>query len=376
MLSYLRTYFYSNNDLFNKFKNVLEFVPDNKNKIIEKNIVMDDNSNLSIFIKNIDDFCKNKKYKKMIISLSGGVDSMVLISILKFLNYNIIACHINYNNRKDTIDEEEFLKEWCNQNNIKLYVKSINEVKRDNTKRSDYELITKNMRLDFYKETIEKESAEIVLLGHHKDDIVENIFANVCRGRNILDLAVLRKEALINNIKIGRPMLEYNKETIYNFSKKYEIPYFKNTTPDGSVRGKYRNIISKAIEDAFTENVRQNLIGLSIQSDDWNSLINKDIIQPFMNNVSWNIDSKSDNKSISFNIEKYIDYPVTFWSVVFMNLFNNFGLNAPSKKGILTFLTTIKNRIKSPQNTRFNVTLSSNCKCTIKNYNIIIEFKK
>ena len=60
--------------------------------------------------------------------------------------------------------------------------------------------------------------------------------------------------------------------------------------------------------------------------------------------------------------------PIYFLKVLFTDTFFEtpaFGLNAPSKKGILTFLTTIKNRIKSPQNTRFNVTLSSNCKCSL-----------
>ena len=134
-------------------------------------------------------------------------------------------------------------------------------------------------------------------------------------------------------------MINYYKNVVYDFAHKYQVPYFKDTTPKWSVRGKYRDIISPAIEDAFTKNVKENLINISDQADQWNGLLEKEIIQPFIEKVIFNIDDS--NKSIEFDIEKYIDYPIAFWSVVFMNLFNQFGHHCPSKKSIQTFINTI-----------------------------------
>ena len=229
-----------------------------------------------------------------------------------------------------------------------LYVKYIDHIKRDNTKRSDYELITKNIRHEFYKQIIEKENAQYVLLGHHKDDLIENIFANVCRGRNLLDLAVIKNEALINQINIGRPMLDYYKTVIYDFANLFQVPYFKDTTPEWSVRGKYRNLIQPTLHDTFTNGFKNNLIVLSNQSDDWNELIYKEIINPFMNSVVHNINNDIIEKNldfdIKFNIEKYIDYPVTFWNIVFMKIFNSYGYSSPSRRGVETFINTIKQR--------------------------------
>ena len=99
-----------------------------------------------------------------------------------------------------------------------------------------------------------------MLLAHHKDDIVENIFANVCRGRNILDLAVIKEKACIDGVNIGRPMIDVYKKPVYEFAEKYQIPYFKDTTPGWSIRGKYRNQIYPLIEDTFTKNVKDNLL--------------------------------------------------------------------------------------------------------------------
>ena len=86
---------------------------------------------------------------------------------------------------------------------LNCFVKTIKDLKRENTKRSDYEVITKKIRFDFYKEIMAKEAIDQILVGHHKDDIVENIFANVCRGRYILDLAVIKEFTTMNNINIG-----------------------------------------------------------------------------------------------------------------------------------------------------------------------------
>ncbi len=352
---------------YNNFNNILEYIPNINYKIVEQIY------NNHILITSVDNFCKKQNTSIFIVSLSGGVDSMVLITILKYLKYQVIGAHINYNNRYESYNEEKFLEQWCAFNNIKLYIRSINDIKRANNKRSDYEIITKNIRLDFYKEIMEKENAELVLLAHHKDDIVENIFANVCRGRYILDLAVIKERSLISNIFIGRPMIQFYKDVILDFAKIYQIPYFKDTTPNWSVRGKYRKQIYPLIEDAFTKNVKNNLIEISNQSDQWNKLIKEEIIKPFMNNVKW---YEEDESIVEFNIENYKEHPLCFWNVIFMNIFNKVGYNCPSRKAITTFINSINKSNKTNKiNIESNIPISDNCKCYIKNYTIKIQFK-
>ena len=159
-------------------------------------------------------------------------------------------------------------------------------------------------------------------------------------------------------------MLEYYKQTIIDFAKKYQIPYFKDTTPDWSVRGKYRNQIFPVIEDTFTKTIKNNLIYLSEQSRQWNNLIDTEIIKPFIETVVIN----KKNNSIEFNVEKYKSYPLCFWNYVFMNLFNQFGFRHPSRKGMQTFINSIQDK------TVCYASISSACKCYIKNYNVLITF--
>lgn len=359
MFSYLYNSVFGNQDLsqfdYNKYKKVLEYIPDNS-KTLDKQKFNQDK-----LVSAIDEFCSSSLSQRFIVSLSGGVDSMVLIAIIHHLGYQVVGVHINYNNRPETIMEQQFLEEWCKTHNIRVHIRSIDNIKRAECKRTTYELMTRQIRFDFYRQVLAEEGCSHILLGHHKDDIVENIFANVCRGRNILDLAVIRKSATIDNVDIMRPMLEFYKDAIYYFAHTNQIPYFKDTTPGWSVRGKYRNTISPAIEDAFTKNVNLNLLGLSQQSDEWNNFINAIIIEPFMNNVIFDLN----DSIVEFSINGYNNYPMCFWRQIFMKIFYHYNLNCPSKRGVQTFINAImEDNITTHKR---NISLVNTCQCTIKN---------
>ena len=117
MLKYLIDAILYNNFQFNNYKNILELVPEDDRHIHE----YDYNEKNDLF-KIVKEFCINSENKKFLVSLSGGVDSMVLISIIHYLGYEVIGVHINYNNRYETLLEQEFLENWCNYNKIKLFL--------------------------------------------------------------------------------------------------------------------------------------------------------------------------------------------------------------------------------------------------------------
>ncbi len=117
---------------------------------------------------------------KIIVSLSGGVDSISCLysCVQLFGNLRVIAIHINYNNRKETADEVNFLIWICNKLKVKLYVRTIYEIKRqysiDNDMREVYETYTKRVRFNSYRKVHELENNSsklpIIILGHNKDD--------------------------------------------------------------------------------------------------------------------------------------------------------------------------------------------------------------
>ena len=149
---------------------------------------------------------------------------------------------------------------------------------------------------------------------------------------------------------------------MYLFAKNYQIPYFKDTTPDWSVRGKYRNKLFPILKDTFSFNIKENLLRMSEQSNDWNLLIHTQIINPFIENIQCN------DQTCIFNAEAYKNYSISFWILIFQKLFHKFSRHAPSRKGVTTFINSIKTKNVS------NISLSNECKCRNKNYEITITF--
>ena len=193
----------------------------------------------------------------IIISLSGGVDSMVSMHICKYIKdvnnskkiKNIIAVHINYNNRNTSIDELNFVNYYCNKLGIKLYFRTINEIKRidclHNGLRDLYEEITKNIRYDMYRQNI-KNDRTYVLLGHNKDDCFENILTNISNKSNYDNLSGMQILKEIEEIMMWRPFLNIEKKYIIEYANTNKIPYLYDSTPEWSVRGKIRDKIKPA----------------------------------------------------------------------------------------------------------------------------------
>lgn len=345
------------------FQSVLEYLPEFTPNINDLNI----NKDLPI-VKTIIEYLKNNyqlhlNNNKVLVSLSGGVDSMVLITIIKYLNYDVVALHINYNNREESNLEQKFIEQWCYNNNIPLYVKSITSIIRGHVKRSEYENQTRIIRYNFYKETLKTENICGIMLAHHKDDIIENIFANICRGRNYLDLAAISQSKEIDGVMIFRPMIPHFKDDIYKFAKEYNVLYFKDTTPGWSVRGKYREKLYPLLVDTFSENIKENLLKINEQSNDWNVIINNQIIDPFMKKINFYQDG------CEFKIEEnYISLPITFWTVIFQKIFYRYGKSSPSRKGIISFMNNIQIKKVS------FISISNACVCRNVNHKIIMKF--
>lgn len=247
-------------------------------------------------VKTIQNFCiKNNIYQKgAIISLSGGVDSMVVMAILIRLalinDFPIFACSLNYNLRPEQKDEMAFLKDYCNYYNVECYfreVKGYSRKKEDSGPRTEFEEESRKTRFSLYKEIIENHGCNGVFVGHHKDDIIENIFTNSMKGGNLLDLEVMKEISTIHSVNIFRPLLKYHKDKILEIAHQYNIPYFLDTTPKWSRRGKMRNEIFPLFDNVFSPSWRVKLKDLGSQSNQWGDYIKEYIINPWFNEITF-----------------------------------------------------------------------------------------
>jgi len=271
----------------------------------------------------------NLKDENIIISLSGGVDSMVSSWCLVNTYKNVKALHINYNNRKTSDEEERFVRWWCGKLGIKCYVRKFNEIKRESMHeiwlRDVYENYTRNVRYHCYKQFGEN---AIIVLGHNKDDILENIFTNIANKTKYDNLDGMSEISLVDGIKFYRPLLSMTKREISIYAHENNIPYLPTSTPAWSQRGQIRANIIPSL-NKWDPNFVGGLYELSSNVKDMYDIMN-DYIQDIIEKAL------IENNKIEIKINK-IQTSLIFWRMLLLG----FDIK-PSNKSLDNLCTRLK----------------------------------
>jgi tRNA(Ile)-lysidine synthetase-like protein len=249
------------------------------------------------------------------VSLSGGVDSMVLCALLKLSKIPFNAIHIVYGNREESLQELAFISRFCSRLEIPLYTYRIEHLKRGNVDREFYEEMTREIRFSCYR-VLTSATADVkhlhvkmvmssdnrwlskpVLLGHIQEDVVENIWTNFAKGQHLDKLGKMEIESVENGVRIIRPFLEVNKTTIYSLSEELGIPYLKNTTPSWSNRGKFREKFYAATHEQYGKSVDKKVIEVAERLSSQANLINKLLYEPIYK--SWCNETKTIDVSLA-----------------------------------------------------------------------------
>ena len=283
------------------------------------------------------------KKNKIVISLSGGVDSMVLFHILKRVSNNeIIIVHINYNNRDESTMEADFLEEYSKHLDVKMIRHDITHIKRfqKGINRSEYEQESRDIRYNLYRKIQIDENIDGIYLAHHDGDVIENIFNNVMKNNTHSgDLAVLKSENTINGVKVIRPFLGIKKDTILHYANRYNVPYFKDTTPMWSCRGIMRNDIFPNCRKCYGNDFEDNLIKFSKEVKEINDIVTI-IMKPYMGYTIL----RNDCVLLDLNLtDDILIFPVIFWQMLFNKICNDLQMPLFSKKSIDNFHKNLLN---------------------------------
>ena len=276
------------------------------------------------------------------VSLSGGVDSMVIAHILTLLRSHypirIIGIHIDYANRPESSSESDYVRRWCLKHDIFFVERVVSEVTRGVTARNDYEKIARDIRYGTYLKVMATHKVKGVLFGHHQGDVQENVISNSMKGKSPLDLSGMGEVGVVNTVNVWRPLVSHVKEEIFAYSHKYGVPYFKDTTPSWSTRGKMRNELIPLLQEMFGEGVLGVLSKLGNASDEAMELVNDTVITPFVNSVS------KTSVGCHVNTKTFKDRSIFFWSTCMQNLLHSMGLPMLSNKSLVNFLTHISRK--------------------------------
>ncbi len=269
-----------------------------------------------------------------IVSLSGGVDSMVALTLLKALGKSPSAIHIIYGNRSVSYDEYSFIADYCKKLEVPLSVYEIPYIRRDSVEREFYESATRDIRFGVYRVVAGEKK---VLLGHIQDDMVENIWTNFAKGQHLHNLAKMEANEVQLGVQLWRPLLSISKSQIYEVATELHIPHLKNTTPSWSNRGKFREHFYEETHKQYGIEVDKKLLEVASTLKAQAALIDRLVYQQVYK--SW------DAESATANIESALvaELDANGWLKLFEHICHKYlQVNRPSIHSMREFMRRLK----------------------------------
>lgn len=235
------------------------------------------------------DFLKNKN---ILASVSGGVDSMVMLDILiknmKKYEYNIEVFHFNHKTRDGQSDlDQKFVEEFCKSNNLLCHISSYSMIKYSQENNVSEEEAGRILRKDAINSIIKNNNKDyIITTAHNMDDQVETVLMRILRGTGIDGLKAMSKV----DDNIYRPLLEYSKDQIIKYQKENSISFVQDSSnfENEYTRNSIRNEIIPFIQENYNPNLYNSIIRLSEISADYIEYIKKSIDLLFNKLVIYN----------------------------------------------------------------------------------------
>ena len=170
-----------------------------------------------------------KKHSKVVLALSGGLDSMFLFQLLSTyqneLGIELILAHVNHKQRSESDWEENELRKLADAAELPIYITSFS---------GDFsEARAREFRYDFFRKIMKEVGATALITAHHADDQVETILMRLIRGSRLRHLTGIKEIQVVDDIEIIRPLLHFHKTDfppIFHFEDQTnrENSYFRN----------------------------------------------------------------------------------------------------------------------------------------------------
>ncbi len=218
-----------------------------------------------IYLKDTMNFLKEtlRKNDTLVLGVSGGPDSMCLFDLINSLkeeyNLKIIVAHINHGIRKESEEEETFVKKTCEEKNC-LFTSQ----KLEFTEKRNFEFQARQKRYQFFKEVVKKYNAKYLVTAHHGDDLMETVLMHMTRGSILHGYSGFQNKTVTNDYILLRPLIYTTKKEIEEYNKVHNIEYRLDVSNESSLytRNRFRKNILPFLKEE-NKNVHQKFLKFS-----------------------------------------------------------------------------------------------------------------
>ncbi|MBE98936.1 MAG: tRNA lysidine(34) synthetase TilS [Flavobacterium sp.] len=205
---------------------------------------------------------------KLLLAVSGGIDSIVMATLFKTLGYEIALAHCNFRLRGSESDgDDSFVNTFAEKNNIPVHTTRFDTVSFASDNKVSIQMAARQLRYSWFNELLEKHGYDYLLTAHHLDDQIETFLINFTRGTGLEGLTGIPQQ----NGRVVRPLLPFSRIEIEQYAQELGLEWREDSsnTSDKYLRNKLRHdivpVLKKLNKDfgksfaSTTEHLQQSL---------------------------------------------------------------------------------------------------------------------
>lgn len=169
------------------------------------------------------------KSDRILLAVSGGIDSMAMADLFGRAGYETAIVHCNFKLRGTDSDEDEtFVKEYASRTNRKFYSASFNTAEYAGKKGISVEMAARELRYKWFEEIRRQYDYDLIAIGHNRNDNIETILINLVRGTGIIGLTGMKPAGG----KLIRPLLFASRQEIEEYARSGVLSWREDKTND------------------------------------------------------------------------------------------------------------------------------------------------
>ena len=181
------------------------------------------------------------------VAVSGGVDSMVLLHVLRSIHHPCHVVHVDHGLRGAESDgDRDLVAAHCKEHRIPFRCVPVDVGTRKALTGGSVQMAARELRLEVFSQCVQQGPAQLAM-AHHRDDVIETYFLNHLRGMGLhgwMGIPPITGPFI-------RPLLDVDREAILAYAKEHDVPFRNDATNDDPkyLRNRVRNELLPLLED-------------------------------------------------------------------------------------------------------------------------------
>jgi tRNA(Ile)-lysidine synthase len=198
---------------------------------------------------------------KLLIAVSGGVDSVLLCDLCQQAGYDFAIAHCNFKLRAEESERDEtFVQSLAVKYGVQFFVTHFETQEFATQQKIGIQEAARNLRYDWFKAVAKQHNFTCVLTAHHADDSIETLLMNFFKGTGIKGLhGILPKENL--SVNVVRPLLFAKKSEILSAATNLKLLFVEDSSNASNkyTRNYFRNELIPGLQKVYPT-VQDNLL--------------------------------------------------------------------------------------------------------------------